>query len=307
MRVALRFFILMVFTLPVTSKGFSEQQEPDTLFAPVAEPIPLIYLADTLCVNQPDNAPLFFERLPKNNSETVFGKPHLLEVTVFLEAPLKKRDSGDWFFFVIAVSLVLSSLSFLYFPYYSRQFFRSVVDAILLKRIKKEEYFENRTPKWMLSANFLIVVALLVALSTPHSSLFGFDFDLASSKRFGLALGLVSALFFTKRGLEWFVSWVFGQERVLEIHQETTVFFNNLTGLALLPLVMGYYYNPHIVSLDLLWILLALAFLIKIFRRSLVWLRNSNLPLFHIFLYLCAVELAPLLLVYKLATSILKV
>ncbi len=297
--------ILMLFTILVAFMGLAQHKEPDTLMVTVSRPLDNFYLADTLSVNQADNFPLFFERYPKDNSETVFGAPHLLGVKELRELPLKKTEGGDWFFVVVVSSLVLSSLSFLYFPYYSRQFSSSIIDAILLRRIKKEEYFENRTPKWMLSLNFLIVVALVVTLSDPNFSLGGIDADLSFLGRFVLALGLVLALFIFKRGLEWFFSWVFEQKNVLEIHQDTTVFFNNLTGVSLLPLVLVYYYNPSLFAIKFLWVLLAFAHLVKMVRRSLVWFRNSNLPRFHIFLYLCGVELAPLLLVYKLATSTL--
>jgi len=292
---------LLAFLLPISV--FSLRAEGDSIAAPIVEPIPPIYMADTLSIHQTDNAPLFIERTVRNNSATIFGSPHLLVVSDFSDRPIEKEEGSEWFFVVVFGALFLMFIPLLYFPYYSRQFFRSVMDVIQFRKIKKEEYFENKTPKWLLSANYLVVVSLLVVLTLDSPHTLAFFSELPFIARFGLVFVAASLLYFIKRGIEKFLSWVFDQKNVLEKHLEVTVFFNNLSGIILVPFMVIYYYNPEIFGLEILWILLLSFVFLKIARRSLVWLSQTNLSLFHIILYLCTVELAPFLVVFKVASA----
>jgi cell division protein FtsL len=300
-------FIVLAFAIFVTFKGFSLEENSDSVKLSLTEFIEPFNIADTLNSKEADSLTISDNNLALENSETIFGNSHLLKTDDFSDKPINKTEGNEWFFIVALSTMIMTILTLLYFPYYSRQFFRSVSDAIQLRKIKKEEYFDNKTPKWLLSFNFLVVFALMVLLTFSDFFFWQFFSDLGFIVRFGLILGIVSVLFLLKRSAEWFFSWVFYQKNTLDNHYEVSFFFNNLTGILLLPLVIAHYYNPDLLSLDILWILLLFIVLLKIIRRSVVWLKHSKLPLFYIFLYLCAVELAPLLFLVTAAKMTLNV
>jgi len=83
--------------------------------------------------------------------------------------------------------------------------------------------------------------------------------------------------------------------------------FNKLTGMAVLPLVFLLVYTRGILQELILWLTVIVVggiFLMRIFR-GMAFSYKKEVLIFYMFLYLCALEIAPLVLLYRWLGGIL--
>jgi hypothetical protein len=98
------------------------------------------------------------------------------------------------------------------------------------------------------------------------------------------------------------MGWILRISRATDVYLFIVFMVNKMAGIFLLPvlLVMAFPYYPilpAIIALSLFVLALLLGYR---FFVSFRLVRNEiKLNLFHFFLYLCAFEIAPLLLIYK--------
>jgi Domain of unknown function (DUF4271) len=97
------------------------------------------------------------------------------------------------------------------------------------------------------------------------------------------------------------MGWLFGAEEVANNYIFTVFYFNKIIGILLLPVVVFLLLNATItntlimVSLFLFVVLLAYRYI----KSYLSLQKLTQVSQFHFFLYLCTVEIMPLLLIYK--------
>lgn len=100
------------------------------------------------------------------------------------------------------------------------------------------------------------------------------------------------------------LSTFFKSEKPVSTYIFTIFLFNLMAGLVLLPLVILIAYAPveyRMILIRIGLIILALIFLYRVARVFIIWTTQLRAPVFYLFLYLCAVEFAPLLLIGKIA------
>jgi hypothetical protein len=102
-----------------------------------------------------------------------------------------------------------------------------------------------------------------------------------------------------------FLSVIFDQERSVAIYIFNVFLMVMMIGLLLLPVNILLAYSPGIIREIVVVISIAvigLLFLYRIVRAVLIWTGIPGFSLFYLFLYLCAFEIAPLLIIWKAAT-----
>jgi hypothetical protein len=98
------------------------------------------------------------------------------------------------------------------------------------------------------------------------------------------------------------LSNIFNVDRPASAYIFTIFLFNMIAGLLLLPVIIILTYAPvHIreYAVTVILIILALILCYRLFRAVVIWMSIPRAPLFYLFLYLCAFEVAPLLLIRK--------
>ena len=115
---------------------------------------------------------------------------------------------------------------------------------------------------------------------------------------------MIALLFSIKMIALKLLSNIFKTERPAYTYIFTIFLFNMIAGLLLLPIVILTAYAPVEYREILLrsgLILLVLIFLYRIVRVFIIWSGQLRASIFYLFLYLCAFEIAPLLLIGKIA------
>jgi hypothetical protein len=99
-----------------------------------------------------------------------------------------------------------------------------------------------------------------------------------------------------------FMGWVFQIKEASDNYIFTVFFFNKIIGILLLPLVIYLLISSRFAN-QISMVALFLLCVILIYRYALSYIslaKTIQLNKFHFFLYLCTLEIVPLLIIYKM-------
>ncbi len=142
--------------------------------------------------------------------------------------------------------------------------------------------------------SYIVVIALFVqkafvVFSRDVTTYNGFD-------TFGVITGIVAAWVLLRLLILYFVGWLFKQKEVVTRQITVQLSISTLCFLLLQPVIWLVLYIPNSIFV---WIGIGILFLAALTRMVLQWNETrvfSKLPSFYIFLYLCTLEIAPLIL-----------
>jgi hypothetical protein len=120
-------------------------------------------------------------------------------------------------------------------------------------------------------------------------------------------LGLLVGVFLGRVLMLNLAGLIFNRLRVLKEYLYNIFIFNKLTGVAVLPLVFLLVYTRGMLQDLIFWLTLAVVSGIFLMRliRGIVFSYKKDVLIFYMFLYLCALEIAPLVLLYRWLEGIL--
>jgi hypothetical protein len=95
------------------------------------------------------------------------------------------------------------------------------------------------------------------------------------------------------------VNKILGQEAITRVHLKINNYLQYITGIFLLPLLVIYIYTSSGIWLEISLIIFLLFFGLKIVIFLLTGIKIFPVSGFHIFLYLCTLEILPLFIVIK--------
>ena len=152
---------------------------------------------------------------------------------------------------------------------------------------------------WLLYLLFFSNLGLLIFLSTKE-----FGYELPQRFTFLLLLILSVALVFLLRHLLLFlVGKIFPIEKEIRLYSFTIMIFGIILGIFLLPLNILVAYAPSQIATTSVYVALGAIFVIYVFRslRGLaIGSRYAIFHKFHFLLYLCAVEILPVIVLLKI-------
>lgn len=113
---------------------------------------------------------------------------------------------------------------------------------------------------------------------------------------------LVLYLVWGKRALVYFLSRLFEEDKLGAVHIAQLEVNNRVTGVILLPLVfISYYALPgnSIIFVYISLVFIILQFIVRFVKLLLTSFSHSEFPFYISIMYLCALEILPLLMFYK--------
>ena len=120
-------------------------------------------------------------------------------------------------------------------------------------------------------------------------------------------LSLVTGLFFARILLVNLCGFLFRRMKIFREYLYNMFIFNKLLGIIMLPLLLLSLYSRGILHEISAWLLLGTLVSVILLRvgRGLVFSFKKDISVFYMFLYLCALEIAPLILLYRWLEGIL--
>lgn len=233
--------------------------------------------------------------LMKHNPYFNFSAP-FKEVVV---DSIKKFSGKELLFYTVVFLFVIVGLLKRLFPKYFNDLFRLFFRTTLKQKQVKEQLMQTPLPSLMLNVFFVLSGGLYISLLVQHFHLVS-DFSFWQLFLYsGIAL---SAIYFVKFiGLK-IAGWVFNLQEVSDSYIFIVFIINKMIGILLLPLLLIISFsikNVYLTGVFLSFCLIG-ALLFYRFILSFSAIRHQiKVNPFHFFLYLCAFEIAPLLIIYK--------
>lgn len=219
---------------------------------------------------------------------------------VWQSPAVKQREGKELLFYVIIGLLLFFAFLRQVFARYFSNLFRLFFRTTLKYRQIREQLMQTPLPSLLLNGFFVICGGFYVSLLLLHFGLI----DRADFWRYFLysSVGL-SAIYFVKfLGLK-VIGWIFNLRAAADSYIFIVFVINKVIGVFLLPFVVMLAFmtgTGYTVALVVSWFGVG-ALIIYRFILSYAAVRNQvKFNPFHFFLYLCAFEIAPLLLIYKL-------
>lgn len=224
------------------------------------------------------------------------GKPY------GFEGKLVKRDSQDWTFFLIIIGwIIFASLRF-GSSKYVLQVFQSAFNYSTSSRLYRERGYSSNFGMFRLNLIFFLFLPLSVFLIARDN---GMSMIGSSGIEFYLIIFVViNAYFMLKMLLYKILGSIFSQRETTGELIFNMMLYHNVLGLILLPVATFHYMIPGFGILSLIIVpgLIAIFYLMSI-TRSIYFALREGISIFYLILYLCALEILPILLAVKVATG----
>ncbi|WP_339735328.1 DUF4271 domain-containing protein [uncultured Sunxiuqinia sp.] len=209
------------------------------------------------------------------------------------------RDKPDWFIGIFILVLILLATVRLFFSKYLNQLFHAIVNYATSSRLFRDRSVSITHASFRLDLIFYFIFSIFIFQFFAE---FSGSFQKADFLTYLIILGLVVSYYTLKR-LAYSFSGI-----VAEATSETTEFLynmnlhNRILGLFLIPVTLVIAFttlqNPRLVFYT--GLLICVAFYLLLLVRGAKILMTKHFSIFYLILYLCTLEILPLIFIYNL-------
>lgn len=211
----------------------------------------------------------------------------------------RKQDNDEALFYFLVGVLFYFACIRLFFGKYIDNLTTLFFRVTMRQQQIREQLLQTPLPSLLLNILFVVSSGLYLALLARY---YNFTFFGNFWITFLYAISFVSAIYLGKYMVLKITGWVFNITNATDTYIFIVFLVNKMIGIFLLPIVIllsfpNKYLLPVIVHLSFVILTLLLSYrFINSFRPIRSEIKVNR---FHFFLYLCAFEIAPLLLIYK--------
>ncbi|HUM66309.1 MAG TPA: DUF4271 domain-containing protein [Chitinophagaceae bacterium] len=241
-----------------------------------------------------DSLPLIYQ-LAETHPYYSFSIP-----AVSSNSDIRRFEGKELLFYVVTALVMVFGLLKLGFSKYFSDLFRVFFRTTLKQRQIREQLMQTPFPSLVFNGFFVASAGLYLTLLFQYFDITPIDNFWLLYLNCGIGLSVIYLVKFL--GLI-ICGWLFNMRKAADSYIFIVFIINKVIGIALVPFIVllafsdGIMYN---VALVLSWCTVGSLFLYR-FILGFAAIRNEvRFNLFHFFLYLCAFEIAPLLLIYKL-------
>ena len=237
---------------------------------------------------------LYLKKLAATNIFLKSDKPTRPDVN-----KIRVYEDLDWLVYVMAgVVLLLGIIRLSYLKYFS-DLFRAFMNPTLSQRQLKDQLSQSPFPNFLLNGFFVISLALYLYMLMYRQQYI--PANTAWMAIPGLIL-LVAAVYSVKYVMLRFCGWLFGSTELADAYIFVLYLINKILGILLVPfLVILAFCKPEwskpFMYMSVAFIVLLVAY--RYIRSYSVVKQYLSFSRLHFFLYLCAFEVAPVLIITK--------
>ncbi len=232
---------------------------------------------------------------------------HIPPATTHTEMPATLRTTPyiqqqkEWIFSIVFFVFILIASVRVSAPQFITELFQSVFSSTKWKKITDAIKLQNKRTTLLLFTIYHIITPLLI-----YEFLISQQFSLFNLQDIRLYLIIFAGwlvLFAIRTAGFQFLGYIFDTKQQTSSYAQVSLIFTNITGLVLIPfaLLIPFIEPAHYQLLFQVVIILFILLYIWHLTKGIKIILDDFLSLFYMFLYLCALEIAPLLWLYKLA------
>ena len=260
---------------------------------PVVAPLPVIEDSVPLQPAQPLQIEAFKKAIAAHPYFNFSGKP--LHITT----EVKKREGNEPMFYALIGLLLFFSMIRLGFDKYLHNLLTLFFRVTMRQQQLRDQLLGAPLPSLLLNFLFVINMGVYLSFIAADNGFFkGMSFWIKSL--YGMLL--VTAIYLVKYLVLKIMGWIFNVSNATDTYTFVVFLVNKMIGIFLLPLivVMSFASPAFLSVLLVLSYFMIGAFFVYRFLIAFRPIRNEiKVNRFHFFLYLCAFEIAPLMLIYK--------
>ena len=221
---------------------------------------------------------------------------------VYRVIDIRDRVSKDFLFYLMLGIVALLAFIKAAFPKYFKNLFLLFFQTSLRQKQTREQLLQDTLASLLINLLFLFSGGLFVTLLTMYKQWS----DLPFWNLYAYITGLLLLIYTGKYIFIVFSGWVFNNMEAAQGYIFLVSMVNRIMGILLVPFTVFLAFAGEqlvaivaTLSMGLLVILLLYRYLV-----SFGSLRNDlKINAFHFFLYLCAIEILPMVLIYKLLVN----
>lgn len=222
---------------------------------------------------------------------------HLLPVENSHEIAIQHHGTPGWFLVFIALSLFFIC-TFLRNKQISLvDLLHSAVDSRAMDRLLRDSNLTHASDQAIIAPLMLTPVALVAY----HAFLPNVANPWLNILHYLILLLLCCAAYYLRNSIFRLVGNAFDNPDALHLYLSSNYIYHLLYGIAATVLSFFIFYTDRVgqTFLYILFALLALLFIIRLFRGMQLFLTNSKTPKFYLFYYLCILEIVPIIIAIK--------
>lgn len=235
--------------------------------------------SDTLTTEQTGKPSLFFRNSGQQNSSQIV--------------------KFDWYIGVLLVSVVF----FAWIRFFFRRELDKIFEAFFNNQTSHKVFLEQNTntqrASFLLNGLFVVSLSFFLFFVVQYAGINTFIKD--KMLLFLVICGTIILIYLLKYVVYKILGFIFLSERSSNEYLHNVFLYSKAVGICLLPITIGLSYLPSETHIYLLYtggILFGISFIARVYRGLQISSR-SRLSVFYLFLYLCTLEIAPFVVLFK--------
>lgn len=242
----------------------------------------------------------------ERQEEQIILEPTNIEKQKELSTKVQTEDTEaykQFLFITILVMMIVLTLLFTIFRIIISKSYRAFLNDNILSQLHREQGSFASLPYLILYLLFFFVAGMFLFLLVNY-----YEIQLSPSHSIALTycVGSIFGVFMLKHTLLKVTGFIFPLSKEMGLYSFTIIIFNIIISLGLIPFIIFIAFAPSSFTGYLIYIALGLLFITIAFRNLRgLFIGNRFLAFhkFHFLLYICAVEIAPLLIISKILIS----
>lgn len=238
--------------------------------------------------------------LRTNSYFNIFGKPRY-------EINIKRNDIGkDGLFYLLTGVVFYFALVRLLFSKYMNNLFAVFFRVSLKQKQIREQLIQSPLPSLLLNIFFIISGGIYISFLLRYYNFYDTDNIWYLILNSTVALGLVYLIKYMMLKL---TGWIFNITEATDTYVFVVFLVNKLLGILLIPfLILMAFSAASLISvlITLSFTVVAIFFAYRYIISYAPVRKEIKVSQFHFLLYLCAFEIIPLLLIYKVLLTFLE-
>ncbi|MBN2682114.1 MAG: DUF4271 domain-containing protein [Bacteroidales bacterium] len=215
------------------------------------------------------------------------------------EKTLSKIEKFDWYLIVIIGAVIFFAWIRFFFRRELDKIFESLFNNQTSHKVFLEQNANTQRASFLLNFLFVLSMSFFLFFVAQFSEITLFNKD--KPLLFLLIYGIIILVYLLKLVVYKILGNLLLAERECNEYLHNVFLYNKAVGISLLPISIGLSYLPPNLHFHLLitgGILFAISFIARVYRGLQISYRAKVSP-FYLFLYLCTLEIAPFLVLFK--------
>lgn len=211
----------------------------------------------------------------------------------------RKARNDDSFFYILTVIVLLFAIARAAYAKYFSNLFRVFFNSSLRQSQLTDQLVQDQLPSLIFNLIFVISAGLYLYFVLRYYNLEG---NTVNWRLILYCITGTAAVYLVKYMALKFTGWITGYRAEADTYTFIIFLINKIIGICLLPIIVVLAFSDRSVAnvfIIFSFALIALLMLMRFFRSYGLLQSKIRVSRFHFFLYIFAVEILPLFMIYK--------